>query len=368
MATTQRASETTSKRKQGEQVDHENKKAKQASAAQDQVPMVVQQLNTNANGEAFLLFIINKRVETVFTRECRIFFATREDLVTDVFKGLIAHNFLSCPVLQKTKGKWFAFIDMADIVRFIVQNFGEADLKSTNDVLELMSNTEFFRTQKVNKMIKYPQAIRSPYHPVPTGYSLFSAFECMAREKGLHRIPIVDENRKLVSVLTQSQLVHFAWQNIDMLGGKRLMTVKDMAYHLQNEVITVKMEDTAMHAFTVMVDKHVSGVAVVGEGGKLVDQLSLRDLKASAPDGRFFWHLYRPVSEYLEHCKTKGQAFERPAAVVYCTHDHTLEQVMQMIVQNRIHRVFVVDSEINKKPVSVITLRDILYAIITPRH
>jgi len=366
MATVQRATETTSKRK-GEQAEHDNKKSK-ASASQEQVPLSVGTHQVNANGEAFLLFIINKRVETIFTRECRIFFATREDLVTDVFKGLIAHNFLSCPVLQKTKGKWFAFIDMADIVRYIVQNFGEADLKSTNDVLELMSNTEFFRTQRVNRMIKYPQAIRSPYHPVATGYSLFSAFECMAREKSLHRIPIVDENRKLVSVLTQSQLVHFAWQNIDMLGSKRLMSVKDMAYHLQNEVVTVGLEDTAMHAFTVMVDKHVSGVAVVGDDGKLVDQLSLRDLKASAPDGRFFWHLYRPVKEYLEHCKGKGQAFERPASVVYCTVDHTLEQVMQMIVQNRIHRVFVVDSEINKKPISVITLRDVLYAIITPRR
>jgi len=324
----------------------------------------------NANGDAFLVFIINKRVETVFTRECRIFFASRKDLVTDVFKGLIAHNFLSCPVLQKTKGKWFAFIDMADIVRFIVHNFGENELKNTNDVLELMGNTEYFRTQRVNRMIKYPQAIRSPYHPVSVGYSLFSAFECMAREKSLHRIPIVDENRQLVSILTQSQLVHFAWQNIDMLGGKRMMTVRDMAHHLQSEVITVGLNDITMHAFTIMVDKHVSGIAITGADGKLVDQLSLRDLKVSAPDGRFFWHLYRPIKEYLEYCRGKeqGQAFERPASVVYCTYDHTLEQVMQMVVQNHIHRVFVIDSEISKKPVSVITLRDILYAIINPRR
>jgi hypothetical protein len=51
----------------------------------------------------------------------------------DVFRGMIRNNILSVPVLQKTKRKWYGFIDMADIVSYVVELFGAARLQSSED-------------------------------------------------------------------------------------------------------------------------------------------------------------------------------------------------------------------------------------------
>jgi len=41
-------------------------------------------------------------------------------------QGLVKQNFLSAPVLMKTKHRWYGFIDIGDIVQFYVENFGGA--------------------------------------------------------------------------------------------------------------------------------------------------------------------------------------------------------------------------------------------------
>lgn len=42
---------------------------------------------------------------------------------------------------------------------------------------------------------------------------------------------------------------------------------------------------------------------MIDDNGILVDQISMRDLKAMAPDGRLFWRLYKTVQEYLDNIK-----------------------------------------------------------------
>jgi hypothetical protein len=40
---------------------------------------------------------------------------------------------MSVPVLQKTGNKYYGFLDIADIVKFFVERFGEQQLKSLSD-------------------------------------------------------------------------------------------------------------------------------------------------------------------------------------------------------------------------------------------
>jgi len=319
------------------------------------------------DGSGFLLLIANTKVESVWTRESKIFFAMRTDKVKDVFKGMIDHNFMSCPVLQKTKNKWYAFIDLADIIKFIVAKFPNQALESEVDIHALLDRSQEFRECEVKEFTKNPLAIRTPYHPVGKGYSLFAAFEVLARERSLHRIPIVDAERHLVSILTQSQLVEFAWRNIELLGStKRAKLVGEMGYNL-HQVIHVSPNDTALHAFSLMVEKNITGVAVLDDKGILVDQLSLRDLKAITPDGRMFARLYKPVGAFLHSVKNESK-FDRPKDIIFCTRNTSLEQVMGMLVNNHIHRVFVVESETHRKPIGIITLRDVLLEVIPGGH
>jgi len=360
MTDVQRAQEGNKRKETQAQVDQNTKKSK----SEDLIPHTV----SPQDGSAFLVHIANTKVETVWTKESKIFFAMRNDKVKDVFKGMIDHNFMSCPVLQKTKNKWYAFIDLADIVKFIITKFpDQSSLESETDIHALLERSKDFRECLVNEISKNPLGIRTPYHPITRGYSLFAAFEILAREPSLHRIPIVDNQRHLVSILTQSQLVEYTWRNIELLGtAKRVKMVGEMGYNL-HEVVSIKTTDVTMQAFNLMIEKNITGVAVVNNHGQLVDQISLRDLKAVAPDGRLFARLYKPAEVFLNHLKTESK-FDRPKEVVFCTKNNTLEQVMRMLVHNHIHRVFVVDSEANKKPIGIITLRDVLLEVIPGGH
>lgn len=68
----------------------------------------------------FLAALVYTRAEQLRVPENKVFVAERTDKIVDVFRGLVNHNFLSVPVLQKTKHKWFGFLDLADIVLYVV--------------------------------------------------------------------------------------------------------------------------------------------------------------------------------------------------------------------------------------------------------
>jgi len=285
--------------------------------------------------------------------------------VVDVWRGLVQHNFLSVPVLQKTKNKWYGFIDMYDIVKFVVEFFGETDaLKNSEDWFKLASESEEFKKKTVNDVMKYPLTRRNPFFPIHRGYSLFAAVEAMARESGLHRVPIVDDDRHLVTVVTQSQLVQILHKNLDLLGEKKDKPVNMMEKYFE-DVYCIQEEAVALDAFKMMVEKNVSGLAVIDKEGKLTAAISMKDLKAMSPDARLFWRLYQTVHNFLlkvrkENNETSG---DRPRTIVTVKPTDTLDTVVKKLAEHKIHRVFIVDD--HKKPLGVISLKDVMKEIIS---
>lgn len=64
------------------------------------------------------------------------------------------------------------------------------------------------------------------------------------------------------------------------------------------------------------------------------------------------------------HKCTRHTEGQRPKRVQVCKESHTLEQVINLLADHSIHRVFVVDDA--KKPIGVITLKDVLLEILSP--
>jgi hypothetical protein len=109
--------------------------------------------------------------------------------------------------------------------------------------------------QLANCHIAHPQGYRNPFHPILRGYSLYSAVEVLARGTvNLHRVPIIDEDRKLINVITQSQLVSFVAKNLHLLGSKKNKRVADMP-NVFHDVEKVLDSDLAMEAFKKMYTK-----------------------------------------------------------------------------------------------------------------
>jgi CBS-domain-containing membrane protein len=107
------------------------------------------------------------------------------------------------------------------------------------------------------------------YLPVSqSGYSAFSVVEALARERGLHRVPIIDSKRQVINLVTQSQVVRYLADHVEMIGSIAQKTIKECP-RLFKEVLSVREETIAIDAFNLMVEKNVQGIAICNEEGRL---------------------------------------------------------------------------------------------------
>eukprot|EP01121_Diplochlamys_sp_Union-15-3_P016620 TRINITY_DN5691_c0_g1_i2.p1 TRINITY_DN5691_c0_g1~~TRINITY_DN5691_c0_g1_i2.p1 ORF type:complete len:341 (+),score=50.05 TRINITY_DN5691_c0_g1_i2:86-1108(+) len=304
----------------------------------------------------FLRLMVRTKVMDMQPPSGIVFVCQRTSNVIDVWKGLIRHNFLSVPVLQKTGEKYYGFIDIADIVRYVVEYFGEKRLNQQDlDFWELAGKEEPFKGKTINDLMVYPIGKRNPFHPVHRNFSLFHAFELLARSPDLHRIPVVDDNRKLVNLITQSQMISFINANLPILGDKKNKPLSQCLH--SKKVITIAETKAALDAFTLMTENSLSGLPVVNSDGKLVGNISLRDLKAIREDGHMFWRLYQSVSTFLMRVKNEFYK-DRPNSLVTVAEDNTLQDAITKMAEHKIHRVYIVDS--NDKPLYVITISEVM--------
>ncbi|KAL6077473.1 CBS domain containing protein [Balamuthia mandrillaris] len=265
---------------------------------------------------------------------------------------------------MKTGHKYYGFLDMGDIVQYVCDHFGAHRLSSSEDFWNLVAEEEAFQEKTVNDIMKGPRTLRNPFHPIKSDYSLLYAIEALAKDPQLHRLTVIDDNRRIMNLLTQSQVVEFLQKNLNLIGSKKDKPL-NLVTALPREVFSIKMSQQAIEAFQLMESEGVSGVAVVDdETGKLMSALSLRDLKAITEDGRLFWRLFQKANNFIRHLKADlRSADERPRSVVFCKMDNTLGDVINMCAEHKIHRVFIVDDE--KKPISVVSLKDVLLELIS---
>jgi len=309
------------------------------------------------------LLLTTKVEELKNTEEGKIFVAYKHEAAQQVFQALIQHQFLSCPVLNRV-GTFQCFIDMLDYVNYFVGSLTGKDLQTPGtEMWSIIEKQSAFANRKVKEMISHPNIPPSSIHQLSSGYSLYSAVEAMVLEPRLRRIPILNFERKMVNLVTQSQLVEFVFQNMHLVDEKKRQKMLADIPELFHEVISVQENEFALEAFKKMRQFHLGGVAVLNAGGELVGNISDKDLRGIDADGKWFSRLFAKAADYTRELYQNYPETRRPGQLVYATGSNTLEDVIKMIFANgRIHRVYIVDE--NKRPVGVIGFRDILQQII----
>lgn len=181
-------------------------------------------------------------------------------------------------------------------------------------------------------------------------------------EKGLHRVPVVDEERQMINLITQSQFTAFLHANAAQLGAKGVKQLKDCKQFFK-EIISVPENGMVVDAFKVMLDRDITGVAVVNDKGELTGNLSTRDIKAVDPNLRNFWRFYQQTHNYLKHVRAEfQQRHGRPSHLVFASANETIEQTLAKLAVNHVHRLYLLDAE--KKPIGLVSLKDVIAEII----
>jgi CBS domain-containing protein len=116
--------------------------------------------------------------------------------------------------------------------------------------------------------------------PVREGSSLYSVIELLAKHK-VHRVPVIDLQGRVSNLLTQSSVLSYLAAHLDKLGSVTEQTVAELLLG-HKDVITIGVNGRAIDAFKIMTDRGISAVGVVDEEGKLVGNISVRDIRVPA--------------------------------------------------------------------------------------
>jgi len=268
---------------------------------------------------------------------------------------------LSIPVLNQ-KQKYYGVLEMFDLVEFVTSLFDNIHSLKFLDLEKLLSSEKNFLHATVRDVVKSPLSKQNPFKPIGKGYSLFTAWETLALS-GIHRIPVVSETDEICDIITQSMLIDFLWQNIEKIGELSDLSVNDFKSPESEIFSSVKASSRALTAFREMVKTGKSGLAVTDDDGKLIDNISVRDLRGIHTDPTVFYRLWSNVADYKAVLKAEFPD-KTPSQLVYATPTDTFYSVVEKMATLHIHRIYVVDKQ-SLVPIRVITQTDILREVLS---
>jgi len=287
---------------------------------------------------------------------------TDNDSLSTAFRTLIENNILSVPVWSVHKHRFTAFIDMLDIVAVCVDELTEDQLCHDTDLTSLMEKVDSLQNKKVGELANFSG--RNPFYAVESTAPLHIAIKLMNKWK-VHRIPVVDSEGTLISVLTQSHVVHWLSNHMYQFSDLIWKTLEQLEIG-PTEVISVSHDQKAIEAFKLIYSKKVSAVAVVDENGVLIGNISASDLKLIGYNAKLVSRLFYPIPEFLKVITANKEACRHTfQGILAVQKDSTMGDVVQKLVSTHTHRVYVVDND--QKPIGVISNLEVLKAICSCR-
>jgi CBS domain-containing protein len=124
--------------------------------------------------------------------------------------------------------------------------------------------------------------------------------------------------------------------------------------------VCINANELALNAFLRIRDAKVSGIPIVDPdlGGRMIGNISASDIKEIGWSAEFFNKLFMSSKDFARHCDAAREARKQLPRVVWCRPDFSLFQVLLMLRQYKVHRVYVLDDR--GAPAQCITMTDIL--------
>lgn len=274
------------------------------------------------------------------------------DKASTAFKTLIDHRILSVPVYDVKKRKYNGFLDMIDLLTHCLNIISDKDFNTNTEFNKLFELKDEFRNVTCGEISDASK--RNPWKPVDIRMPLATAIEMMVKWH-VYRVPVIDSDGELLTVLTQSHVISFISENIEAFNGLGDKSIEELKLGAGG-VISVKLSDKAVEAFKKMQTHKISGVGVVNDANELVGNISASDLKEIGHNGSMIGLLFKTVEEFLKVKNPNNSFGPVPVAVAP---ENTFEEAVLKMVLSKIHRVYV--QKVNTKvPVGIVSQSDIL--------
>jgi len=214
--------------------------------------------------------------------------------------------------------------------------------------VKLIKSKTDFQTLKAFDVVDI--STKNPYCPIEERASVQDAIDLIVKWK-VYRLPVVNSEGELVTLLTQSHITSFLQKSISQFpfASKKLSELTIGS----KDVYSVHTTDKTIDAFQKIIEKGVQGIAVVDENNNLVGNLSTTDVSVIGHTAKLLPLLLVPVAQFSTFIPP-NTVIPGPIAVTTGT---TIEEIMLKISVSKVHRVYVVN---DNKPTGVVSLIDLL--------
>jgi len=284
--------------------------------------------------------------------------------IPQVFNKIFANRITSAPVIDK-KNNLIGCIGIIDIVFFALnvcqtsQELAKYFGLPTEDTVDFVDfdNVKNYLTPDHN----IQHSMMADSAQFITNYSHQNLLHVLKPEssfkdvlntlKSVHRVAIGDD--EIVNYVSQSEVLKLLKERsaYDPIGAKSI----DELNLGCKDVISIKDTQRVIEAFKLIVLHKITGVAVVDDKRELKGLISASDIKSITTSGEMLPRLYET---YYPYRKILVDKYNAPQQTITVLSGASLNQVLDTIINYRLHRVFVVDQ--NNHLQSVITLTDLL--------
>jgi len=291
-------------------------------------------------------------------------FCYDSDGIVIAFKALIEKKILSMPVYKLHTEICVGFIDILDILSFIVKRLRELGPVDPLIAMRTWHQLDYFVVTPVIEVIN--QSGRDAYATIGMDASLQQVIDLMV-ERGVHRVGVLNHQGKVYNILTQTRLLQFVVENEDKsvpftLGPHDRDEIGQ--FFPPKAVYCIPLNARTIDAFVAMNDVKKSALAVTNDQGQLVSNISATDLKEVGYDLDLYLRLFDTVQDFLKKKtlnRNVGPSEQNtgtlPPAIFLGTGNKIL-QALEVFQKFKVHRIYMVDP--TYKPVGVITPAEIL--------
>lgn len=172
-------------------------------------------------------------------------------------------------------------------------------------------------------------------------------------DKQVHRVLVFNDKGALENIITQSAVLHQFRNHLEYLGELGLKTMDELNLGTTT-VLSIKISASTIDAFRLLRTHKLYAVPVVNEDNKLVGNISAKDIYSTCSSPAHLYLLYASLSVFFEQQDHQ----EAMNDSITCSGNAKLIEVIGKLVDNKVHRVYLVDD--NQSIQKIITLTDIL--------
>jgi len=289
------------------------------------------------------------------------------DPLAQALSLLAGHHFMSAPV-RDANGTLVGMVTINDLASAVV-NIADAATKTAGSADPVSSMQSLWNASTVGEIMNVSG--RSAFAVLPYDASLWDALERLGKG-GAHSVVVMNENGSGPEALySQGAVLEYLFQHLDRFSSIARRLVHQIGSFSQvgsQKPLYISEEDTLLSGLRLLHEQGVTGLMVINHRRKLMGVISASDVRMLGANLEGCAHLFSPAGQFVRQVQQQSSLLL--SKIVSNTPVDTVGMVMEKMLDNSVHRVFIVRTHHGMEeeiPFGVLSMRDILM-LFQPDH